>query len=318
MEEIYQDSRIISLNSKDSVKLNGNYNSNLFFNMPNIVEKDPDITHIHVTVEDCQIPVAWYLINDTNNILHYIYQNQNFNIVLEKGNYTGSTIITELKNKFLENGITVSIVLSQVTGYLLFKFSNLASSLTFNYILSKNLMIILGFTENITADIGNGYTILAPNPLNLLGIMKLNICSSNLSSISSFSSNSKLSNQILQTINVDLPQWHQLSYLNKSSHYARMKANYLDNIDLQLFDDNAEYVEMNDIDWSITIQLIIFRKLKSKIDRLYLNDLAEPEPEKEPEKKPEKEPEKKPEPEPEPDLTFNSGDDQLDLLFYKK
>ena len=310
--EIYQDSRIISLNTKDSVKLNGNYNSNLFFNIPNIVEKDLDITHIHVTVEDCQIPVAWYLINDTNNVLHYIYQNQNFNIILEKGNYTGSTIITEIKNKFLENGIAVSIVLSQVTGYLLFKFSNLITDLTFNYTLSRNLMIILGFTENITANVASGFEILAPNPLNLLGIMRLNVCSSNLSSISSFSSNSTLSNQILQTINVDLPQWHQLSYLNKSSHYARMKANYLDNIDLQLYDDNAQFVEMNDIDWSITIQLIIFRKLKSKVDRLNLNDLAKSEPE------PEKKPEKKPEPEPEPDLDFNSGDDQLDLILYKK
>lgn len=148
--------------------------------------------------------------------------------------------------------------------------------------------------------------------------MKLNICSSNLSSITSFSSNSKLSNQILQTINVDLPQWHQLSYLNKSSHYNRMKSNYLDNIDLQLYDDNANFVEMNDIDWSITIQLIIFRKLKSKIDRLNLNDLAKSEKkpeEKEKEKKEEKKPEKKEE---EPDLDFNSGNDQLDLVLYKK
>ena len=247
------DSRIICLNSVDAQKLNGEYNSNLFFNIPNIVDENPLISYIEVALEDATIPVSWYLINDDSNFLNYTYNSFNFSIVLTNGNYNGTTIINELTNKFDDNGLTVVITLSQVTGLLLFKFANAISNV--NFIYNTGLMKILGFTQTT-----QGVVIVPQLPMNLLGIQKINICSGNLATISSFSSSSLLSNQIIQSIPVDMPAFHQITYINKDSHYGRMKNRYLNNIDIQLFDEFGRYIEMNGIEFTLTFIIRIYRK----------------------------------------------------------
>ena len=248
------DSRIICLNSTDAKKLNDDYNSNLFFDIPNIVDENHLISHIEVALEDATIPVSWYLINDTTNTLNYVYNSSNFSIVLTNGNYNGTSMITELTQKFNDNGITVIITLSQVTGLLLFKF-NLPNPIEFVYPTSIGLMRILGFTSSLS-----GLNIVPQLPMNLLGIQKINICSSNLATISSFSSSSVLSNQIIQSIPIDMPSFHQITYINKASHYGRMKNRYLNNIDIQLFDEFGRFIEMNGIDFNLTFNIRIYRK----------------------------------------------------------
>ena len=250
-----KESVLISLNSKDAISINGTYKSNLLFNLPNIVNEDPSIKYLECSIEDLQIPVAWYLINDINNKLHYTYNSQSDFIQLTNGNYTGSTLITELQNKFHDKNISVVITLSSINGLLLFKFFDLLTEISFNYNLSKNIMEILGFSQNVT-----GFEFSAPNPLNLLGVLKLNVCSKALSNISSYSSNPLLNNNIIQTISVDVPFFFQLTYINKVSHYQKLKARYLDSIDILLLDDNNNFIEMNNIDWSITISLYIYRE----------------------------------------------------------
>lgn len=257
--DIYEDSRLISLNSADAVKLNGDYNSSVFWNIPNIIQADKDISHITVSVEDFEMPVSYYLINDTNDVLYYNYNSVDSFINLTQGNYNGSSLITELKAKFLSEGLTVTIVLSQVSGKLDFKFSNIITNVTFLYSQSKNLMDILGFTQNIT---GAAFT--APLPLNLLGVLKINICSQNLRTTNNFTSSNALSNNIIQTVAVDMPSWHQLTYVSKTSHAGRMATNYLDNIDIQLYDDAGNFLELNSINWSMTIQLKVFRVFRTK------------------------------------------------------
>jgi hypothetical protein len=257
--DIYEDSRLISLNTADAVKLNGDYNSSVFWNIPNIIQADKDISHITVSVEDFEMPVSYYLINDTNDVLYYNYNSVDSFINLTKGNYNGSSLITELKARFLSEGLTVTIVLSQVSGKLDFKFSNIITNVTFLYSQSKNLMDILGFTQNIT---GAAFT--APLPLNLLGVLKINICSQNLRTTNNFTSSDALSNNIIQTVAVDMPSWHQLTYVSKTSHAGRMATNYLDNIDIQLYDDAGNFLELNSINWSCTIQLKVFRVFRTK------------------------------------------------------
>lgn len=282
------DSRLISLNSKDATKLNGDYNSNCFFNIPNIVNHEDDIEFIECAVEDAEIPVSWFLINDTNDTLHYRYNSIDTSITLTQGNYNGTTLITELQQKFSDNGLTATIILSTITGKLDFRFSSPITDITFYYNLSPLLMEILGFTQTIS-----GVSFIAPKPLNLLGILKLNITSSALAPIYSFSSNPSLSNQIIQTVAVSMPSWHQLTYINKSSHFNRLKSKIINNIDIQIYDDNGNFVEFNDIDWALTIQLKIYKKIKKietgKIERdLKPMEIPKTEEKKENEKKDEK------------------------------
>lgn len=283
------DSRLISLNSKDATKLNGDYNSNCFFNIPNIVNHEDDIEFIECAVEDAEIPVSWFLINDINDTLHYRYNSIDTSITLTQGNYNGTTLITELQQRFSDNGLTCTVVLSTITGKLDFRFSSPITDITFFYNLSPLLMEILGFTQTVS-----GTSFIAPVPLNLLGILKINICSSALAPVYSFSSNTTLSNQIIQTVAVNMPSWHQLTYINKSSHFNRLKSKIINNVDIQIYDDNGNFVEFNGIEWSMTIQLKIYKRIKKmetgKIERdLKPLENSKAEEKKENEKKNEKE-----------------------------
>ena len=286
------ESRLITLNSEDAQKLNGDYNSNLFFNIPNIVDENPDISHLEVSLDSATIPVSFYLINDETNTLSYVYNSSPFTLTLTNGNYNGSTMITELTNKFDDNGLTVVITLSQVTGLLLFKFANAISPVEFIY--NTGLMKILGFTQSTS-----GVAIVPQLPMNLLGIQKINICSGNLSTLSSFSSSAILSNQVIQSIPIDMPAFHQITYLDKSNHSGRMKSRFLSNIDIQLLDEFGRFIEMNGIEYTLSFVIRIFRKYRVEHDTIKI-----PKEEKKEEKKEVKEEDE-------------GKDDTLDLLSQK-
>ena len=255
------ESRLITLNSEDAQKLNGDYNSNLFFNIPNIVDENPDISHLEVSLDSATIPVSFYLINDETNTLSYVYNSSPFTLTLTNGNYNGSTMITELTNKFDDNGLTVVITLSQITGLLLFKFANAISPVEFIY--NTGLMKILGFTQNTS-----GISVVPQLPMNLLGIQKINICSGNLASISSFSSSAALSNSVIQSIPIDMPAFHQITYLDKTNHSGRMKSRFLSNIDIQLLDEFGRFIEMNGIEFTLSFVIRIFRKYRVEHDTI--------------------------------------------------
>lgn len=301
--DIYEDSRLISLNSKDGRKLNGDYNSSVFFDLPNIVtDSNEDVEYILAQVEDFEMPISYYLINDLNDTLHYEYNSINYTIVLTQGNYNATTLIEEMQIKFSDNGLTSTIVLSQVTGKLDFRFASPITDITFNYLLSRNLMTILGFNQSVS-----GVSFIAPVPLNLLGIMKVNICSSALSTTNNFSSSPSVSNHIIQTIAVNTASWRQLTYINKTSHAGRLKSKSLDNgIDVQLISDDGNFLELNSINWSLTIQLKVFRKNRTRLDKI------EPETFEPKDLEEEKKDEKKKKPKDE-----GTGDSELDLLLSK-
>ena len=288
------ESRLITLNSEDAQKINGEYNSNLFFNIPNIVDENPDISHLEVSLDSATIPVSWYLINDLTNTLSYVYNSSPFTLTLTKGNYNGSTMITELTNKFSDNGLVVVITLSQVTGLLLFKFANAISPV--NFIYNTGLMKILGFTQSTS-----GVAVVPQLPMNLLGIQKINICSGNLSTLSSFSSSTVLSNQVIQSIPIDVPSFHQITYLDKANHFGRMKSRFLSNIDIQLFSEKGEFIEMNGIEFTLSFVIRIFRKYRVEHDTLKI-----PKAEEKKEKKEKKEEEEE-----------EGKDDTLELLSQK-
>jgi hypothetical protein len=302
--DIYEDSRLISLNSKDARKLNGDYNSSCFFDIPNIViDPEEDVEYILAQVEDFELPISYYLINDTNDTLHYRYNSIDTSITITQGNYNATTLITELQQKFSDNNLTATIILSNVTGKLDFRFSAPITDITFFYNLSRNLMTILGFNATIT-----GVSFIAPVPLNLLGIMKVNICSNALATINNRTSSPNLSNNLIQTIAVNTTSWRQLTYINKTSHAGRLKSKTLDNgIDIQLFDDDGNFLELNSIDWSLTIQLKVFRKYRTRIDKINMEQFAQP---KQEEKKQPNVLEKKQKDE-------GTGDEDLDLLLSK-
>ena len=63
------DSRIIALNSSNGLLLNGTYKSWIKFNFTGLIKEENNICKIDISLVNAQIPVSFYTINYTNNIL---------------------------------------------------------------------------------------------------------------------------------------------------------------------------------------------------------------------------------------------------------
>jgi hypothetical protein len=281
--DIYQDARLITLNSNDAYqKLNDDKNSSMTFSIPNMLVDATDILFTTCGLVSAEIPISWYLIDSDTNILNFTYLAVDYQIVLPFGNYTSDNLISTLKASFdlalLAVSITSLVTFEIITGKLTFKFTGTSGNhITFNYTGSDGLYRILGFTPTIdyTSSTNGLYEyIYAPNPLNLLGIKQIRMCSNNLSTIGNYSTGLASPNNILACIPIDQPAWGLINYTNKNNQYSKLKSRNISIIDIQLYDELGRFLQMNSINFTFTIQLIIFRKLPPSIQVLSLANMA--------------------------------------------
>lgn len=245
------DNIIISLNSHYGTKNNGTYLSNVYFPFKGILSDNPNIKKKYLTLLNAQIPVSFYIINEYNHrlTLKDIGGGGTHNIDLDLGNYSGNTLITELTSK-INAGYphTVSITLSKSTGKLTFVFNG-QTQFRADQSTIKN---IIGFDSNMT-----GTTFLMPYPVNLLGTKKLFIKSQVLN-ISSYDSISTNKTNLISTIPVDQPFYNMISYVSAiDTNQHELRLNTLDGIDIQIYDEDDNLINFNNIDWNITLNLTI-------------------------------------------------------------
>lgn len=251
----FQDCRTISLNSQDAHTNNGYNFSDLIFNFKNILIDSEDIAYSTIGIVDAQIPVSFFLIDSDTDHLVIQVGIIVYTIFLEKGNYNASNFITELSTKINTTGVTVQITINRVNGRLNFVFNN---SVTLLHEGSRGLFRILGFDVN---DDYTGTNITPPFPLNLLGIQRIKVCSSNLATVENHDS-SNSNNNVIQVIPIDVPSYCLITFTNKLNNFGKMKSRNISSIDIQLLDEFGRFIQMNGIHFCLTLQLNIFRKLK--------------------------------------------------------
>lgn len=280
--DIYQDARLITFNSNDAYeKFNADKNSSMSFTIPNMLTDAPDIIFTTCGLVSAEIPVSWYLIDSDTNILNFSYLAVDYQLVLPFGNYTGNNIVSTLVDSFdlalLAVGVTSNITLDLITGKLTFKFIGASGNITFNYNGSDGLYRILGFTPTINYEsvtVGSFEFIYTPNPLNLLGIKQIRMCSNNLSTIGNYSTGSSSPNNILCCIPIDVEAWGLINYVNRNNQYSKLKSRNISVVDIQLYDELGRFLQMNSINFTFTIQLIIYRKMPPSVQVLSLGNIA--------------------------------------------
>jgi hypothetical protein len=105
-----------------------------------------------------------------------------------------------------------------------------------------------------------------PYQLNLLGKKKLFINSNHLRN-NAFSSKSFSCVQTIATIPVDKPPYEMISYISISDLEKNILFNKsIDTIDIQIVDENSDFIDFQNIDWSITICLSIEKNDIVKLD----------------------------------------------------
>jgi hypothetical protein len=243
----------INLNSKNGQKLNGSFNSNIFFNFPNIVDSK-NIKSVDFTIENAQIPVSFYNINDYNNLLSISINGGIENILsLTLGNYNSSSLIQEILNRLSDLSITnLTFETSEING--LFHISIDAGYFTLHY-LNSTIFNVLGFieTQDHTSTTQNLYS---NYPLNLLGTLKLKIKSQKII-IDNLDSKNYATTSTLLEIPINAKPFGLIMFSNNSLIHNALKNINLNGFDIYILDDNDNYVNFNNIDWSISILLKI-------------------------------------------------------------
>jgi hypothetical protein len=155
----------------------------------------------------------------------------------------------------------ITITINKLTGVLSFSSVGNFSFLYNNNYHDTSIMPVLGFGKaNATSTlIGGTYQLTAPYPLNLLGIKLIQIKSSALN-VSSYDSIGLNSSNTLISIPSDTAPFNMISYVSNNSldnHILRQKI--LNGIDIVLTDENNNFIDFHNTDWTMTLSLSIVK-----------------------------------------------------------
>lgn len=266
-ESIIREKRIISLNSNNATTYyNGSFLSDMSFDFANILSPDRSILYVEAGVGSAEIPASFFNIETSNNVFNYRLNATNFSITIAPGNYNYSTLISTMTTLLLANGHTFTFSLNRSTNLL----TMTCSTGTWNQINGSSIYFVLGFAENTTYNIVAN-TITFPFLFNLLGQKRIKIYSNNIS-IDSYDSVNKQTSNLLASISVNQAGFNLITFQNTDGVYSRMRNHYLSTVDIQLRDELNNLYNFNGINWTISIHLILYRRIDTLLDELKLQE----------------------------------------------
>lgn len=265
------DMRFINLNSKNATLNNGSFISDVRFNFRNILSEESDIDYVTIGILNAQIPVSFYTINYTNNTLVFkVDSDSTFTMTITRGNYNSNSLIEELTSQFTVLGYTFNILTSRTTGIMTFQ----CVGRNFTFYGTSTIFQILGFVSGSNYVSSLGY-LSPPYPLNLLGIKRIKINSSALSTQTLDSLTFGVSSNIA-SIPVNVASFGLIDYVNTTNAFSILTAKTITYIDIQVADEDGNLINFNAINWSLTLQMNVYRKGKRdnvKVDLHAITDV---------------------------------------------
>lgn len=248
----------IYLNSKTANKQN-NSTSSCTFNLPNIEVRQDE--KAYVNVKQAVIPFSWYNVNETNNILNMLIGIHSYSISIPFGNYNINQLISYLSSQFLnfpgnDKGLTIA-------------YSIQTNKLTFTHIhhtlqllATSTCFELLGFNENTqynaTNTSGTIYVLTSVNGINLFVVRQVYIASDNFILNNVNASNPNDSN-ILASVSVTGNPNSVIQYENTTTRHLIHHLNNITNLQIKLLDQDSDLLNLNGVNWSVTLELIIVK-----------------------------------------------------------
>ena len=265
MSSTYIDQRLIILSSDHAIQNNGTFLSDVNFKFIGLLQDDADIEEITVQVQNAQIPNSFYNINVYTNILDITYNATPYSLTLTRGNYNSTTLINEIIAKLATVAITdITITISSITGLLTFtRAGGLNFTINSTGTINKTLGLELGTTYTTVGGI-----LVAPFPLNLLGLLQLKIASFEIQT-GNFDSSVDGTLNILATIPIEAGSFGLILYDNISNTQSMIRNPTLDGFDLKIYGDDNNLVNFNNTPWQITLLLSITRTRRVKSNTIF-------------------------------------------------
>jgi hypothetical protein len=210
------------------------------------------------------------VIDGTNNSLAYQKSGgTKTTITISSGNYNSGTLITAINLALSIAGnpdLTISI--NTINGKMQFASSAFSTYTIYNLANGSTMGKILGIGANISFS-NSGY---CDYPLNLLGKSKLLINSRNLNNVA-YTSYGLGFTTTIATVPVNVPPYSLIQYTCRVEQQKNILVNrVLDNIDIQILDTDNQFINFNNVDWSITLVLSIEKMDANKFHVQNFND----------------------------------------------
>lgn len=234
----------INLNSQFATRYINDSRSNVYFDLPNISIGSQH--HAHLSIINMQIPYSFYNINEYNNDLVISINNVLFLYKIQPGNYNVNNFVSYLNLLIVNSGCTISY--DGIRNKL--KIINMSN----NFLISplSSSLRILGFESNIQSIDGQ---IIAINCLNLQSVQCLHILSNynsgNINSSNFYNKNT------LCTIPINSSPYSNILYENNNNISCNLYNSMLTEINITIVDQSGEIVNLNGLDWSLTLKLEI-------------------------------------------------------------
>ena len=248
-------SRQLFLNSRNAdIVMNGSNKSSVVFFFKDILKIDKTTIEQRLDLVNIQVPVSWYLINETNNTFYI----DNLPFYFPEGNYNANTfMITWVSFMGATWAVTFDNILNKLTFYnsINFKISDGVNS----------IFDIIGFEKGKTY--GSAFNITAPFCCNFGGLQKININSSTFN-LKNADSKTKSVSSTLASIPVSSIQGGYIFYQNITNFKAVFKNHELSSINIDILDDYGNFINFNGLDWSMTLQLDTICEVIQALDTL--------------------------------------------------
>jgi hypothetical protein len=244
----------IHLNSKFATSYNNNLTSDANFFLP-LIELPSQHT-IYISVVHAIIPYSFYSVNSTNNTIYYQQYsladgvNSSFitMITLEAGNYNAYQFANYLSSALPTTTVTYNVITNKFT------FTNAIYDFVFLVTTAQMTtayeLLGLSIGKN-NLSISNTYT--SYNPINLSS--KGCICIASNLTTGNLNNSNKSDINILCSVPITTQPNGSIIYTNDSNLRSNLFTNTIGMINIKLVDQLGRPIDLNDLHFSLTLQL---------------------------------------------------------------
>jgi hypothetical protein len=205
----------------------------------------PDGHHIYLSLQNANIPYSFYSITNVDNTFSWGLVSGPVNIYyVQPGNYNITQLIDVIQTAM---GANYTVTYSSITSKILITHATsnfIIYAATFNH--------IIGFSKTTnttsTAQILYGRDCVNLNQIRAINV-EVNFPTYNVNVAQPYNQN------ILATIPVFVAPFSIITYTNTNNFRTNLYVNKLDQIQIRLLDNEARLIDMNGIQYQMTLQL---------------------------------------------------------------
>jgi hypothetical protein len=256
------DKQFFSISSNAGDLQNGTMKSRITFSFPQLVQNRYGVMETRIGVDHAVFPVSFYVINSTNNYLHFMdeYSNEEQFLDVSQGNYTARELAAELVSLYSFWSWTISDRNGKYT---------VAPSRLIRIYADSTIFPVLGLEEGREYHIAPGESIECPFPVNLFGTQRLIVQAPNIPC----PNQSVEGHGFLLSLPANAPPFEEIVYDNATDDSCLLPPEFsTDSIEIHIVDDRGNFIDFNNIDWSIVL-FVEYRHVMSEDRSSSLGDV---------------------------------------------